>query len=164
MASPTLATAPKLNYFISRSGANAEWGLWVAEILTELGHEYTLQDHHFPLGAGVVHEINAGLERSDHVIALYSEPYSKSDYCMAEFEAAYNLDPRGKKRRLLIVRLDDCAIPQIASPLVYLDLRDRSARSRRQLVARLTGERPSYRDEQVRTFTGNLPIVDPHAF
>ena len=151
----------KPSFFISRAGEDAEWGLWIAEVLREAGYEYFLQDHHIDTGHSFVERIREAMEKVQHVIAVLSPDYLAKEHTMAELDTAYALDPTGTKRMLIMVRVRPCEIPKFYRRLVYLDLTGKTEQSKRMLRARITGERPSVKAEGYRAFTAKLPTVDP---
>ena len=155
-----LATGRK--FFISRAGEDAEWGRWIAEVLQRAGHSHFLQDYDMPNGSFVEH-IKAGLESHPDFVAVLSPDHLRKEHCIAELNASYAADPLGTKHLLLLVRVRDCEIPKIFSPLIYLDLRERNAAAERMLLAKIRGERPTVKSTQ-RTFISKLPPTDPNVF
>jgi len=149
-----------MHFFISRAGEDHEWSVWVAGVLEEAEHKYFLQDHHIKPGNSFAHEEREAMELCDHVIALLSPDYFAKEHPMAEFESAWARDPLGKKRLLIPVRVRDCDIPKLYSPIVYLDLRVQDEAAKRMLLARIDGTRPT-RKATYRTFISKLPTVDP---
>jgi len=149
----------KLKFFVSRAGEDKEWGLWIAEILREMGHDYFLQDEHMLLGDSIVEKTREALGNCDHLIAVLSPDYLEKDHTMREFNAAVMRDPRGVKRHLMAVKVRDCTVPPDTSHQVYLSLRARDEQARRSLRAQISGERPTVKGSY-RTFLGNLPAVN----
>jgi len=148
------------SFFISRAGEDREWGVWVAQVLNEAGHEYYLQDHHAELGHSFPHQEREAMERCDHLIALLSPDYLAKEHTMAELNSAWTRDPQGKKRVLLPVRVRDCEIPKLYAPIVHLDLRERNEAARSDLLDHIEGRRV-VRKAARRTFISKLPTVDP---
>jgi hypothetical protein len=151
----------KPSFFISRAGEDQAWGLWVAEVLREAGYEYFLQDHHMGLGDNIFERTREKLEKSRHIIAVFSPDYLRKEHTRREMNAGCARDAGGTQRSLLIVRVRECEIPIDLAALVYLDLRERDEQAKRMLLARITGERPSVKATGYRAFTAKLPTVDP---
>jgi TIR domain len=142
----------KPSFFISRAGEDAEWGLWIAEVLGEEGYPYFLQDHHMGLGDNIFERTREELEKSRHIIAVLSPDYLAKEHTRREMNAGCSRDAGGIRRTLLIVRVRECEIPIDLEALVYLDLRERDEQAKRMLLDRIAGdaygaERPSRLDE-----------------
>ena len=58
---------------------------------------------------------------ADITIAVLSEGYLKSEYTQPEWAAAFAPDPTGEKRRLIPVRVADCALTGMLSQIIYID-------------------------------------------
>jgi tetratricopeptide (TPR) repeat protein len=144
-----------MHYFISRAGEDREWGVWVAQVLRDAGHETFLQDEDILVGHSFPHQEREAMERADHIIALLSPDYFAKEHTMAEFESAWAPDPHGKKRPLIPALVRDCAIPKLYSQLVYVDLR---SRDKSKLLAAIGGPK---RKAEPRLMIGKLPTVDP---
>jgi hypothetical protein len=155
-----VADSAKPSFFISRAGEDAEWGLWIADLLRERGYEYFLQDHHIDPGDNIFEVTRPVLETFRHIIAVLSPDYLRKDHTRREMNAACSRDPAGTKRILLIVRVRECEIPADLAALVDLDLRERDEQAKRMFLARITGERPIVKSTQ-RIFIAKLPTVDP---
>src|SRR5258708_3543680 len=128
-----------MNFFISRAGEDREWGVWIAQVLKEAGHETFLQDEDILAGQSFPDRERHGLEKADHVIAVLSPDYFAKSHTMAEFESAWAPDPQGKKRPLIPIRVRDCNIPKPYSTLVYVDIRERDENAKQKLLAAIGG-------------------------
>jgi hypothetical protein len=156
-----VADSAKPSFFISRAGEDREWGLWIAEVLRDAGYPYFLQDHHMGLGDNIFERTREELEKSRHIIAVFSPDYLRKEHTRREMNAGCSRDASGTQRTLLIVRVRECEIPIDLAALVNLDLRERDEQAKRMLLAKITGERPSVKAAGYRAFTGKLPTVDP---
>lgn len=125
-----------VNFFISYTGADAEWAKWIAWELERAGYSYRLQAEHFPPGTRFINEMRRWLDNSDHLLAVLSPAYFKSDFASLEAQSALAQDPLGLSRRVIPVRIEPCSLPAIYSDLVYIDFVGKSEQEqRRSLVA-----------------------------
>lgn len=111
----------KGTFFISRAGADAELAKTVVRILNEAGHPTISQDHDFA-GMNFVERMHDALAGGARVVALLSRAYLRSDYCAAEWMNALAGDPLNKKRRLIVLRAEECDAPGLLSGIAYWDL------------------------------------------
>ena len=66
--------------------------------------------------------MQAATAETDRTIAVLSEHYLESAYCAPEWAAAFVSDPKGKKHKLLPVRITKCKPEGLLVSVVYLDL------------------------------------------
>lgn len=94
--------------------------------------------------------MNNGIQGSARTVAVLSRAYSRSVYGTVEWQAAWAADPLGEKRKLLVVRVEDCPRPGMLAQVIGIDLFPRTPawtedRARAKLLdtARhvITGER-----------------------
>ncbi|MEJ2887991.1 toll/interleukin-1 receptor domain-containing protein [Actinomycetospora aeridis] len=115
--------APRL-FFVSYTQADEGWALWIAGVLEEEGHRTRLQSADSRPGNDFAHEMHQWLVDADHVIAVVSERYYGSTYGLFEMGSALVTDALGRDRRLLPVRVEDCAPRGLLASRVYIDLFD----------------------------------------
>src|ERR1039457_5414910 len=128
-----------MHFFISRAGEDREWGVWVAKVLKEEGHQTFLQDDDIQVGNSFPDWEKDGMEQADHLIARLSPDYLRKEHTMAELNSAWARDPQGKNRLLIPVRVRECEIPEIYAPIVYMDLRERDGAAKQKLLAAIGG-------------------------
>jgi hypothetical protein len=121
IAPDAAAGVEKADFFISRAGANADISAVIGKILEDAGHRVILQQWDFA-NANFMERMHAALESGARVIALLSPAYLKSEHCMAEALNAIAGDPLNKKRRLIVLRVADCAPTGLFAGLAYWDL------------------------------------------
>src|ERR1017187_5624998 len=105
---------PPAEYFISRTGVDAEWAQWIAQELEAAGLTAFLQDWDFLPGKSFVENMQRGAE-CPVTVAVVSPKYWDAVYTKPEWEAAF------VKRGLLLVRVQPCEIPDLLAPSVYVD-------------------------------------------
>jgi hypothetical protein len=80
------------DYFISRAGADKAVAAWIGQLIAAHGKSYVLQDDHFGhqdfMGA-----MDRALKSGARVVALLSQAFLDSDYCLKEAFTAIHGDP-----------------------------------------------------------------------
>jgi len=85
MNAPVPVSDPSLHadYFISRAGADKALAIWIGQLVAAQGKRYVLQDDHFGhqdfMGA-----MDRALKSGARVVALLSQSYLESKYCLKE--------------------------------------------------------------------------------
>ena len=108
--------------FISYNRADRDWAEWIAGAIESAGYEPIIQAWHFRPGENFVLRMQEAAAQTDFTIAVLSEAYLKSEYTQPEWAAAFAQDPTGKKRKLIPVRVAECALTGMLAPIVYIDL------------------------------------------
>ncbi len=111
----------KKTFFISRAGPDKRWAELIASVVRDAGHEPFFQDEHFQVGQSIPDNMTRGAE-ADCTIAVFSPDYFKSEYCLAELNAALMNDPLGRQGYLIPVRIAPVELPSLVAQLAYLDL------------------------------------------
>ncbi|MEL6702398.1 MAG: toll/interleukin-1 receptor domain-containing protein, partial [Pseudomonadota bacterium] len=119
------------DFFISRAGAPDEWGTSDAEIakaidaiLRDAGYTTWLQDNDFGHASFMARMAQgfAMVENGARILALVSRRYQASDACLKEARYPLIDDQNNKRERLIVLRVEDCAIGGFLKDLVYVDL------------------------------------------
>lgn len=122
------------DFFISYSNKDEADAREIAGILEQAGHSTFAQFKDIAPGNNFVREMMRGLDGMGRMLALYSEDYQTSDHCQAEWAAAYNLDPSGKKRKLIPLLLKPTPLNPLAQQLVYKSLVGLTGEARRNAI------------------------------
>jgi hypothetical protein len=109
------------DFFISYSGKDAPTARLFREWLEEAGYSTFMQEPDFPPTSYIPHKMEEGM-MANRLLAVLSQNYLNSDYCQAEIGAALMRDPLNKTARLVIVRISECDIPQLWSPISRIEL------------------------------------------
>jgi tetratricopeptide (TPR) repeat protein len=126
---------PPAEYFISRTGADAEWAQWIAHELEAAGFTAFLQDWDFLPGKSFVENMERGAE-CPTTIAVVSEKYWESVYTQMERYPAI------AKSSLLLVRVEECKVPDFLAHYVHVDLFGKEqSEARSVLIEAVKGER-----------------------
>ena len=138
--------------FISYNRADRDWAEWIAGAIESAGYEPIIQAWHFRPGENFVLRMQEAAAQTDFTIAVLSETYLKSEFTQPEWAAAFAQDPTGKKRKLIPVRVTECALIGMLAPIVYIDLIGLSESDAKRVL--LDGLKPSGKPAQLQTFPG----------
>jgi tetratricopeptide (TPR) repeat protein len=123
----------ELDYFISYAGADRAWAEWVATELESVGRSVRLQAWDAVPGENIVVWMNSQVTAARQTIALYSGPYFRSDWCLAEATAAFG------RQKLLPMKVEKCDVPAILSTTGYISLYGIDEDTARDRVLRSVG-------------------------
>jgi hypothetical protein len=130
------------DFFISYTSPDLAWAEWVGWVLEESGAIVVMQAWDFVPGMHFVLEMQRATASSRQTIAILSPDYLKSRFTPPEWAAAFALDPEGKKRTLIPVRVRECALEGMLSTIVHIDLVGLDETSaRKRLVDGISGKR-----------------------
>src|SRR3954451_20927691 len=135
-AQMTDATDGRRDFFVSFNQADRDWATWIAWVLEENGYSVVFQDWDFR-GSFVEHMHQASL-RADHVLAVLSDNYLRSEFARSEAWAALARDPVGCQDRVVTVKIGPTGDLGLFSHFAFLDLTSGSeADAERLLVQRV---------------------------
>lgn len=110
------------DFFISYNKADKEWAKWVAGTLEENGFTTVIQSWDFKPGNNFILKMQEAIINTKKTIIILSSSYLSSEYCQAEWAAAYNYSPTGEKRVLIPIRVEDIKPTGLLSDVIYIDL------------------------------------------
>lgn len=110
------------DFFVSYTQVDRAWAEWIAWILEEDGHRVLIQAWDIVPGSNWTQSMQEGTTRAARTIAVLSGEYLNSVYGAAEWQAVWKQDPDGAKRKLLPVRVEDCARPGLLGSVVGVDI------------------------------------------
>lgn len=136
----------KLRIFISYTESDQAWAEWVADKVSEAGHEPIMQHRDSPPGENFVLWVNDQLNHSDIVMPLYSEAYFKSNWCTTEWTNAMSAN-----KYIIPIKIRPCELPAVLTSITYLDVTGRSEKSIGRLLNTGLGtpEKAARRRDQV---------------
>ncbi|SHN46682.1 toll/interleukin-1 receptor domain-containing protein [Cryptosporangium aurantiacum] len=111
-------------FFVSYTTTDERWAEWIAGVLRDAGYGVVLQKWHMVPGTHWLAEMDRAMRESSHTIAVVSAAYLRSAYGTAEWQEAYRTDREGRHRRLIPVRIEDCAVDGLLARVTRLDLVD----------------------------------------
>lgn len=125
------------DFFVSYSKADRSWAEWIAWQLEEVGgFRVLVQAWDMVPGTSFVVGMQSGVTRARRTIAVLSGAYARSQFGAAEWQAAWSADPAGFERKLLVVRVEDCARPGLLGQVVSFDLFDQPEDAARDELVR----------------------------
>lgn len=110
------------DFFISYNKADKEYAKWIAGTLEENDYTTYIQAWDFRPGNNFILQMQNAIKKCKKTIIVLSQNYLNSEYCQAEWAAAYNYDPTGKDRKLIPVRVDNVRPDGLLSSIIYIDL------------------------------------------
>ena len=146
LATDPLVSQPAWDFFISASTLDEADAREVVAVLEQAGHSTFAQFKDIAPGNNFVREMQSGLGDSGRMIALYSPEYENSDHCQAEWSAAYNSDPSGRKRKLIPFLLHPTALNSLARQVAYKSLVGLSKEERKAAILDAIAPKPAKRD------------------
>src|SRR5256885_12388328 len=116
----------------------------MAWTLEEDRYRVLVQAWDFVPGSNWTQHMQEGVTGAERTIAVLSDAYLNSVYGKAEWLVAWADDPAGEQRKLLPIRVQDCARPGFLSGVVGVDLfgkseADAKATLRRAVVSATQG-------------------------
>jgi hypothetical protein len=89
MSAPVPVSEPSLHtdYFIARAAADRELAMWVGRFIAAQGKTYILEDDHFG-HQDFMDVIDRAFKSGARVVALQSQAFLESDWCMKEARTA----------------------------------------------------------------------------
>lgn len=112
----------KKDFFISYNKADRAWAEWIAWQLEAAGYTAVVQAWDFRPGGNFALDMQRAAEQAERTIAVLSPDYLNSSFTQPEWAAAFAQDPTGDEGRLLPVRVRECDLKGLLSPIVYIDL------------------------------------------
>jgi hypothetical protein len=94
-----------LDYFISYTGVDEEWAVWIAWQIEAMGHKTIIRAWDFKKGENFVSKMQEAITQAKKTIAILSPEYLVSDSPSAEWAAAFALDPTGKDGLLIPIKI-----------------------------------------------------------
>src|SRR6266511_1783877 len=160
------------DFFISYASVDRLWAEWIAWQLKANGYSVLLQAWDFGPGSDFVHEMQRAVSAASRILAVLSPAYLRSSFGEAEWGAAFVRDPRGERRLLVPVRVQECQPSGLLASRVRIDLvgaDEPTARARLLDQLHEKGARPSEAPRfpgsgpgsiaEVPRFPGDLPPI-----
>jgi hypothetical protein len=110
------------DFFISYNKADRLWATGIRAWLEDVNYSVVMQNGDFVAGSNFVLEMDAATKTAKRLIAILSPDYLTSEFTAPEWAAMFALDPAGKERRLIPVRVRECDLTGLLKQLVYIDL------------------------------------------
>jgi hypothetical protein len=132
---PVTPETPPPDFFISYTSKDREVAVWIAWQLEANGYTVAIQEWDFRPGHNFVVMMDRA-SRCRHTIAVLSSAYLEAKFTQPEWARAFQGDPSGMSRKLIPVRVEECPVEGLLSPIIRIDLFgcDEQERTRRLLV------------------------------
>lgn len=120
MTEASTLSVPHRDFFISRCSADAAFAGWIGELIVAQGKTFVEQSKHFG-HEDFMNAMHRAFLSGARVVALYSQSYLDSKYCVREATEALKGDPANEQQRLIPLRIEPCA-PAGMLNITYTDL------------------------------------------
>jgi TIR domain len=110
------------DFLISYSNKDQVLAKRIGAIVEGEGFTSFAQFQDMPVGSNFINEMKRGLKISSRLIAVLSPDYESSKHCQSEWNAAYNEDPDGSRRKLIGFLTRETELNKLAKQFVYKDL------------------------------------------
>ena len=116
----------KYDVFISYSRKNKEWvEKELLKRLNETGITSILDVSHFKIGEDLIEAIEQAILSSRKTIIVLTPAYLESEYCSYELQVVLSLDPAARKKKILLLVLEECVIPAKLKRLIHADFKNK---------------------------------------
>jgi hypothetical protein len=120
MTEASTLSVPHRDFFISRSSSGAAFASWIGKLIAAQGKTYVEQSEHFG-HEDFMNAMHRAFLSGARVVALYSQAYLDSKYCVREATEALKGDPANEQQRLIPLLIGPCA-PAGMLNITYTDL------------------------------------------
>jgi len=127
-------SASRIDFFISRNGADAAWAQWIATVLEDNDYTTISQDWDFRPGQNFIGQMQKAITQSERTIAVLSPQYLSAEFTQPEWYAALRKDAKGDAGSLIPVMVRECEPPGLLSALAYIKLVDAAEEEARRLL------------------------------
>ncbi|MCK9904215.1 TIR domain-containing protein [Frankia sp. Cpl3] len=134
----TAGSTDRWDFFVSYTQVDRPWAEWIAWQLEADGFRVLLQAWDMVAGTNWTQAMQNGIRDATRTLAVLSAAYLDSAYGTREWQAAVAADADSARRRLIPVRIEDCARPGLLGQVVSFDLFGMAERhARGALLARV---------------------------
>ncbi|SNQ46217.1 putative WD-40 repeat protein [Frankia canadensis] len=112
----------KCDVAIFNEGTDQGWAEWLAWVLEEVGLKIWLRNWDSVAGTQQTEQVQHVLSGARHVAAVVSPATLAAMSARPEWRAAMDTDPDGRRRRLLVIRVEECEPPALLGQVRPIDL------------------------------------------
>lgn len=109
-------------FFISYNSSDKIWAEWIAWFLEENGSKVVIEAWDFRPGGNLILDRQDAIQKSDQIIIVLSRKYLDIEISNPEWTAIFTKDPKGKQRKVIPVRIEECEPTGFIGNIYYLDL------------------------------------------
>ena len=132
-----------MKVYISYSHRDKEFVHKLAEDLKKHQVDVWIDEIDINIGDNIFHKIQEGLEASEYIITVLSNPYSKSNWALIELNAFVQKEFSTDKNLIIPILLEECEIPVILRDRLYIDFRQNYEESFNKLTRALKQKQKS---------------------
>lgn len=110
------------DFFISYNRADEVWAIGLCEWLNAAGYTTVCQQQDFVPATNFAVEMHRALQNMRRMIMVLSPDYLSAKFPLAEWTAAFTVDPTCESGTLIPVRVRECKPDGLLRPIVYIDL------------------------------------------
>lgn len=103
------------DFFISHTGADKDWALWIAWILEEAGYSTIVDAWDFPKGESFIDCMNEGMVNCKRMIVVASPEYWKANYTNPEWKYFFKRESESREIVMLLVEVRSSEVPPVIS-------------------------------------------------
>lgn len=103
-------------------------------MLEEQGYSVIIQAWDFRPGGNFILDMQRATTEAERTVMVLSDDYLQALYTQPEWAAAFKQDPTSSDHKLLPIRVVPCQPTAMLTPLVYVDLVERSESEAEQLL------------------------------
>lgn len=114
------------DFFISYTSNDVDRATWIAELLEKNNYSVVIQEWDFKVGDNFISKINESLITCKKLIIILSKDYLNSKWCNAEWTSKMSEQIHTEENRIIPIRIEKVDIKGLLSPIVYIDIVDRT--------------------------------------
>lgn len=122
------------DFFVSYTGKDVKYAIWVAELLENNGYTVTIQAWDFRPGDNFVAKINEALKECKRLIVILSRNYLNSKWCEAEWTSKLAEEISTNEPRIIPIRIEPVELEGLLAPIIYIDIYDKSEENAKQNI------------------------------
>lgn len=122
------------DFFISYTSKDENYATWIAEVLESVGYQVIIQAWDFRGGDNFVNKIDESLKECNKLLIVLSRAYLESKWCEAEWTSKIRDTVENGTRSVIPVRVEPVELKGLLSPVVYIDIVDKTEDMARQLL------------------------------
>ncbi len=142
------------DFFISYNSADRAWAVWIDWLLRDSGYSTIIQANDFRPGENFVLGMHQALSAARQTLLVLSQNFLDAEFTQPEWAATFVHDPTGKQRKLIPVRVKECAPPGLFAAIVYIDLVGKDEDAARSLLLEGVKERTELTLQATPAFPG----------
>ncbi|HEY9657176.1 MAG TPA: SUMF1/EgtB/PvdO family nonheme iron enzyme [Allocoleopsis sp.] len=147
---------------ISYTNTDRPWTEWMTWVLEENGYPVVAKLWDKPLANTCVEEMQQAIANRQHILIILSNDYLRSVVLQEQWVGALGVDLEAQNRSIIPIRVEDVELTRLMSPVMYVDLFDKSEAEAEQAILSALEERSEPDNpislETTQTQTGQIEI------